>query len=355
VVLAASAHLTGRDRELVRMIAEHRVLTTGQLTALAFGNVITARHRLALLVRIGVLRRFRPLREVGSAPWHYVLGPVGAALLGAEDRDERKWAPQVRADRQLALERSQRLAHMIGANWFFVSLAAHARTGVGQLRQWQGERATAEYLYDQARMAAWELEVSPHPDGLGIWAEAGTDIVFLLEYDTGSEHLPQLASKLERYAHLASNNMAFQVPILFSFLTPRREQSARRALDRHPGSSVLQIATAAFDPAVTCPAGPVWMPLRGWAGRPMRLIELDQVLPDPWRQARERDERERQERERDLAQARARQHGPQASSAGVAPAGDAYGPYRPLHADPTEKEAPNANDSPRLAHRPERG
>jgi hypothetical protein len=144
--LAASGHLTERDRDLVRLVGEHRVLTTGQLAALRFGNVITARHRLNLLVKIGMLRRFRPRREVGSAPWHYLLGPVGAALLGAEDRDEKRWAPQVRADRQLALERSQRLAHVVGVHWFFVALVAHARRdGGGKLRQWQGERATAEY------------------------------------------------------------------------------------------------------------------------------------------------------------------------------------------------------------------
>src|SRR5207249_4661488 len=67
-VLAASAHLTERDRDLVRMVGEHRVMTTGQLAALRFDNIITARHRLSLLVKLGVLRRFRPRREVGSAP-----------------------------------------------------------------------------------------------------------------------------------------------------------------------------------------------------------------------------------------------------------------------------------------------
>jgi hypothetical protein len=29
-------------------------------------------------------------REAGSAPWHYVPGPISAALLGKEDRDEKK-------------------------------------------------------------------------------------------------------------------------------------------------------------------------------------------------------------------------------------------------------------------------
>jgi Replication-relaxation len=129
-VLAAAAHLTSRDRQLVRAVGEHRVLATGQLAALGFGSVITARHRLAELVRLGVLRRFRPHRDTGSAPWHYLLGPVGAVLLGAEDADEKRWLAAVRADRQLALERSQRLAHLVGVNWFFAALAARACIGL---------------------------------------------------------------------------------------------------------------------------------------------------------------------------------------------------------------------------------
>jgi Replication-relaxation/Resolvase, N terminal domain/Recombinase len=151
-VLAAAAYLTGRDRRLARAVGEHRVLTTGQLAAPGFASVITARHRLAVLTGLGVLRRFRPHREAGSAPpWHYLLGPVGAALLGAEDRDDKQWLSAVRADRQLALERSQRLAHIVGVNWFFAALAAHARVGGGgaELRLWLNETATTEWLPDR--------------------------------------------------------------------------------------------------------------------------------------------------------------------------------------------------------------
>lgn len=100
-MLSASAHLTGRDRHLVRLVGERRVLTTGQLAALWFANITTARHRLSVLVRLGMLRRLRPHPETGSAPWHYLLGPVGAAMLGAEDRDEKRWLPQVRARRSI--------------------------------------------------------------------------------------------------------------------------------------------------------------------------------------------------------------------------------------------------------------
>jgi hypothetical protein len=225
-VLAASAHLTDRDRELTRLVARHRVLTTDQLAALRFSNLTTARHRLAVLVDLGVLRRFRPRRETGSAPWHYVLGPIGAAMLGQEDRDEKRWAPQVRTDRQLALERSQRLGHMTGASWFFVALVRHAREhGGGELRKWDSERETAEYLYDGPGS-----DSSPHPDGTGVWAEGSRDIAFLLEYDTGSEHLPQLAGKLPGYADLARYPayLAFRMPILFCFPPGASRQPARR-------------------------------------------------------------------------------------------------------------------------------
>jgi protein involved in plasmid replication-relaxation len=290
-VLAVSSHLTDRDRNMVCLVARHRVLTTDQLAALRFSNLTTARHRLSVLVRLGVLRRFRPHRETGSTPWHYVLGPVGATLLGQEDRDERKWAPQACADRQLALERSQRLGHMTRASWFFIALARHARDGGGELRRWDSERDTADFLYNSIRVGS-----SPHPDGMGIWAEGDRDIAFLLEYDTGTEHLPQLMGKLPDYADLARRAyIAFRMPILFCFPTPRREQTARKALAATKASRDLQIATAALDLRVTSPAGPVWMPLHG-GHDPMRLIDLGDVLPDPWRTARQQDERERLER-----------------------------------------------------------
>jgi hypothetical protein len=105
-----------------------------------------------------------------------------------------------------------------------------------------------------------------------------------------------------RLAELA--DMTFTVPLLFCFPTPRREQSARKALAATHASGALQIATAALDPSLTCPTcGPTWMTLDGGHG-PMRLIDLDDVLPDPWRAAHAEDERRERER-RELA---ARQH-----------------------------------------------
>jgi hypothetical protein len=121
---------------------------------------------------------------------------------------------------------------------------------------------------------------------------------WLVRLDTGTEHLPQLTGKLPGYAEMARVNMTFQVPILFCFPTPRREQTARTAMAATRASHDLQIATAALDPRLTCPAcGPAWMPLHGGSG-PIRLIDLDDVLPDPWRVARTRDAQEGRDKAR---------------------------------------------------------
>jgi hypothetical protein len=141
----------------------------------------------------------------------------------------------VRADRQLALARSQRLGHMTGASWFFVALARHAREhGGGELLRWDGEGEASDYLYARTR------ELGPRPDGLGVWAQDGTDIAFLLEYDTGTEHLPQLVGKLTGYAEQAGTNTALTMPLLFCFPTARREQSARRHSPPPPRPSTFR-------------------------------------------------------------------------------------------------------------------
>jgi hypothetical protein len=278
-LLAIPAHLTGRDRYLVRLIGEHRVLTTSQLTAVGFNSEITARHRLAVLTGLGLIRRFRPHRDIGSAPWHYLLGPAGAAVLAAEDGDESRWAGQVRADRQLALQTSQRLGHQVGANGFFVALAAHGRRGGGQLHRWGSETDAAEYLHGpRALIDAYRADGTARPDGLGIWADEGGEVVFVLEYDTGSEHGPQLAAKLAGYTALARTPGAVVVPIVFCFPSPRRDLHARRALAAAPGATQLPVATAACDPARTCPAGPIWRPLHG-SQAPVRLTALAALTP----------------------------------------------------------------------------
>lgn len=196
---------------------------------------------------------------------------------------------------------------MTGRNQFFVALAAHARQHGGKLADWLNETQAAAHAVGDLLVAPGTWDRLPQPDGAGTWAEDGHQVSFLLEYDTGTEHLPMLSGKLDGYALLTSvlANHAGQAapPLLFCFGSPRREQAARRALADCRDSAAVRIATAAIDPYVTSPAGPVWLPLTGHQGRQVRLIDLGQALPDPWQDYRTRERREAAEREQALRRA----------------------------------------------------
>jgi hypothetical protein len=253
---ALAGQLTGRDRQLCRLLAEHRVLTTPQLVDLVFPSRNAAEHRLTILHRLGVVDRFRPHHTPGSAPYHYLLGPLGAALLAAQHEQD---PPQVgyRRDRTLALAHSQRLQHLLGVNGFFTALARTARDHAD---------AALEVWWSEQRCAArWGQLV--RPDGYGRWREHQQRVDFFLEYDRGSEPVGRLAGKLAGYLELAHAS-GIATPLLLRLPGSAREAAARRAL---AGSS-LPVATASPHPTHT-PVEPVWLPLHQ-PGPRRRLIEL---------------------------------------------------------------------------------
>jgi hypothetical protein len=256
-----AARLTRRDRELIRLLRDHRVLTTHQVAELAYGCESRARHRMLALARMGVVERFRPLLPAGSAPLHYVLGEVGARVLAAE-QDITLAELGYRRDRVLGIAYSPQLAHTVGVNGLFTALVAAARR------------------HPQARLAAWWPEHRcaatwgqyARPDAYGRWQEDGASIDFFVEYDTGTEPLAKVASKLAGYAELASAT-GITTAVLVWTLSPSRE--AR--LHRHMRSSPVPVATATPratpDSGGWGPAGPAWLPV-GEPGARARLIEL---------------------------------------------------------------------------------
>jgi hypothetical protein len=253
---ALAGRLTDRDRTLCRLLHQHRVLTTPQLVDLAFPSRNAAEHRLAILHQLGVLDRFRPHHTPGSAPYHYVLGPLGAALLAAQ-ADQEPAQLGYRRDLTLALAHSQRLSHLLGVNSFFTALARAAR---------QHPDAALEGWWSEQRCAAqWGRLV--HPDGYGRWREHDTGVEFFLEYDRDTEAPQRLAGKLPGYLTLAQAS-GITTPLLLWLPTPAREAATRQALS---GSS-LPIATATAHPDHT-PAGPLWLPLQA-SGPRRRLAQL---------------------------------------------------------------------------------
>jgi hypothetical protein len=255
-----AGRLTDRDRRLCQLLHQHRVLTTPQLVELAFPSGNAAEHRLAILHQLGLVDRFRPRHTPGSAPYHYVLGPLGAAVLAAQaDQDPAQLG--YRRDRTLALAHSQRLAHLVGVNGFFCALHRAARSHPdAELEVWWSEQRCA---------TRWGRLV--HPDGYGRWREHHHRVDFFLEYDRDTEAPQRLAGKLTGYLQLAQAS-GIATPLLWWLPTPVRETTARQAL---AGTS-LPVATATPHPDHS-PAGPVWLPLH--ASGPRRRLA---GLASPW-------------------------------------------------------------------------
>src|SRR6266700_3488696 len=105
-LLRLASRLTDRDREILRLVHHHRCFTTHQLTGIFFDSHDRAEHRLRQLAQERALDRFRPRLGLGegTAPYHYVLGPAGAAVLAAEQGIElRRLDPPYRRDQPLQI------------------------------------------------------------------------------------------------------------------------------------------------------------------------------------------------------------------------------------------------------------
>jgi hypothetical protein len=255
-LLAVLDRLTDRDRMLCRLLDDHRVLTTAQVTDVGFAGGRRARMRLAELYALDVLDRFRPRTGGSPVPFHWVLGALGATLVAAEhgvDPADLDWRRGLVHD----LAASQRLTHLVGLNGFFCALIRSARTRPGcQLNEWWSERRCAREWGELVR-----------PDGYGVWTDNATTLPFLYEHDNGTERLARLAGKLDGYGRLAVE-AGHPNWVLFTFPGPRREAEARRVLT-HP---TVPVATTSRPPGLA-PDTAVWLPTTS-AGPRLRLAQL---------------------------------------------------------------------------------
>lgn len=254
VLAQLAARLTMRDRQLLRLIQEQRVLTSAQIAEIAFDTDDTARRRLFTLHRMGVLDRFRPNLPpgLGTAPYHYVVGPAGAAVLASEDGVDLS-AYGYRRDRVLSIAYSQRLAHTVGTNGFGAALRGFARRQANaELVTWWPESRCTSVWGDTVR-----------PDAYGRWRQDAQTIDFFLEYDTGSEPLDRVVRKLDGYAALTQVSRVV-TPVLFWVQGERREANLRRKLVQHPAQAFVPVATgnpsALVGPVDDGPAGEKWLP-----------------------------------------------------------------------------------------------
>ena len=212
-----AGRLTERDRQLCRLLAEHRVLTSHQLTQLAFNHLDTAEDRLRTLTGLGVLDRFRPRRDTGSAPYHYVLGPLGAAMLAAEQGVTVADLGYRRAT-ALAVAHYRRLPEIVpstGSSPPWPAMPATTRTA--ELACWLSQRRCHDI---------WGRLIQPH--GFGRWRDHGTMVEFFLEYDHGEERFSDLIAALAGYDALDQAIPQLAIIVLLWITTTQREAEVHR-------------------------------------------------------------------------------------------------------------------------------
>lgn len=276
--------MTPRDRNVCIDLRRHHVLTVHQLTELHFPTARKARERLLELTQRGVLLRFRPQRDSGSAPFHYVLGELGAHIVaGYFGLDVRRVITGLEEeDWQLA--HSAKLPHLLDTHDFFIALIKACREAPGYqvTRWWSESRCEREWRTDG-------FEPLIRPDGQGVLVGPQGEASFLLEVDRGTERGTRLTERLQSYEQFAGQlelysriDKSWPNILLFVFPSARREQSARTKL-RSLGK--LHVATSHRGLHQAEPLGANWTLAHPATDRRVTLPELA-LISDRYREAR---------------------------------------------------------------------
>lgn len=264
LVAALATRVTARDRAICETLYEHRVLTATQLAQLHFNSPERARQRLAQLHQLQVVERFRPHREHGSYPYHYLLDRLGAQLVAAQRGMNVADLDWTRA-KSLRLATSAQLRHLIEASGFFTRLAQALRhTPDAGLQTWWGQRRCAQAWGDLVR-----------PDGHARLALPTGRLDVWLEWDRGTEPHARLRDKLDRYEELA---LALEHPLTLLFVAPS-ERRERHILDRLPAARGVRVLTSTAERHHANPLARNWLAVS--ASRRIALGEIATTFTAP--------------------------------------------------------------------------
>jgi hypothetical protein len=190
---ALLASLSSRDKAILGALYEHRYLDREMIQVLFYGPAPRpAQRRLKLLRDAGLVHMWRRLDRPGARTDQasvWLIAKKGARILAqARKHDPRPYISRA-AD---AWVNCWHVDHDLEANGFFVATAAEGRTRVDQgLYHWVGE-ADCRSTYRAEGSAIT-------PDGFGRYLLREGEVVFLLEWDRGTESAPRLRRKFRAY------------------------------------------------------------------------------------------------------------------------------------------------------------
>jgi hypothetical protein len=192
--------LQERDRQIIRLVAGHRVIASEDIQLLVAGSNQVILRRLQKLFHAGYLDRPRSQRQRPNGPMVYALGPNGAALHAAESGQ--RCADWSEKNRQLGF---LHLEHALMVSRFQTALQFTLRTNANAvLERWLPDGVVRDHVIVERENGAERVPIAPdafftiklvnEPDGRN-------RVHVFLEADRGTMTAARFLRKLEGYWH----------------------------------------------------------------------------------------------------------------------------------------------------------
>jgi hypothetical protein len=218
--------LQPRDEEIIRIVSEHRVISSDDLHLRLYGSRQPLLRRLQKLFHHGYLDRPRSQRERKNAPMVYALGQEGAKVIGQEPRSSVDWSEK---NRQLG---RPYLEHGLMVSRFQTALR-HASfvLGSANVEHWQGDGTIRSSVEVEDRRRTERIPVAP--DAYFVLQvtedEKTTRVHCFLEADRGTMTVSRFVTKLRGYFAFWRSGQAEEQFGMKNFLVVTTTTSQARA------------------------------------------------------------------------------------------------------------------------------
>lgn len=193
--------LQERDRDLIRAVAQHRVISSDDLRLIVAGPDQAILRRLQKLFHNGYLDRPRSQRQRGNAPMVYALGQKGAELVASDTgaKAAGDWSEKNRLISQTYLE------HALMVSRFHAALRfALQAQGSASLERWHSDGAIRDAVTVEHEASTERIPVAPDAfftARLLNEAEGRNRVHVLLEADRGTMTTKRFLNKMRGYWH----------------------------------------------------------------------------------------------------------------------------------------------------------
>ena len=193
-----SFQMQDRDREIVRLVSQYRVISSADIQLLSGGSDQAILRRLQRLFHHGHLDRPRSQRQIANAPMVYALGQRGAELI-AQETGQKPIADWSEKNRQL---RTHYLEHGLMISRFQTALR-HAGEVNGKIRleRWLPDGAIRDTVWVEAGDRRERIPIAPDAFFILRLLNTGEAVHGFLEADRGTMDVPRFVTKLRGYFH----------------------------------------------------------------------------------------------------------------------------------------------------------